>query len=87
VPPPQPADYVHRAGRVGRVGQLGRGTVLSVLCPAEVPELLALGRELHFAPHERASPEPPTLTDELSLDEKVQILSETYYLFGEEGKQ
>lgn len=82
-----PADYVHRAGRVGRVGQLGRGTVLSVLCPAEVPELLALGRELHFAPHERASPEPPTLTDELSLDEKVQILSETYYLFGEEGKQ
>ena len=31
-----PADYVHRAGRVGRVGQLGRGAVVSVLCPSEV---------------------------------------------------
>ena len=40
---PSPADYVHRAGRVGRVGQLARGTVTSVLCAAEVPELLELG--------------------------------------------
>ena len=31
-----PADYVHRAGRVGRVGQTERGSVLSVLCAAEV---------------------------------------------------
>merc|ERR1719440_2690452 len=54
-----PADYVHRAGRVGRVGQLARGSVVSVLCAAEVGDLLALGRELQFTPHERAPPKPP----------------------------
>lgn len=79
------ADYVHRAGRVGRVGQMEKGTVLSVLTPAEVPELLALGKSLHFAPTEVQPPEPPRLTDELSLEEKVQALSENYYLFGDES--
>ena len=82
-----PADYVHRAGRVGRVGQLSRGTVMSVLCPAEVPELLALGRELQFTPVERAAPMPPALTDEMALDDKIQALSETYYLYDDDTPQ
>ncbi len=56
-----PADYVHRAGRVGRVGQTERGSVVSVLCPAEVEDLLALGRTLHFLPRERPPPQPRPL--------------------------
>ena len=77
------ADYVHRAGRVGRVGQLARGTVTSVLCAAEVPELLALGRTLRFAPREVSPPKIVELTDELSLDDKVQALADAFYLYGD----
>mmetsp|Transcript_39381 Transcript_39381/g.124224 ORF Transcript_39381/g.124224 Transcript_39381/m.124224 type:complete len:449 (+) Transcript_39381:113-1459(+) len=55
------ADYVHRAGRVGRIGQRERGAVLSLLLPAEVPQLLQLGDELHFSPTPTAAPEPPPL--------------------------
>ena len=82
-----PADYVHRAGRVGRVGQVARGTVTSVLCAAEVPELLDLGKALHFSPVERKAPEAEVLTDELSLEDQVQALSDSYYLYdlGGEG--
>jgi len=88
------ADYVHRAGRVGRVGQLSRGTVLSVLCAAEVEELLSLGRELRFAPRERPSPAPTPLSQVVQLsdddeeqaaaggqnEEAVQVLSDIYNL-------
>jgi len=63
------ADYVHRAGRVGRVGQLARGKVLSVLCAAEVEELLALGRELKFSPKARDPPEITSLSDVVKLSE------------------
>ena len=34
------ADYLHRAGRVGRIGQSELGRIISVLQPAEVPQLL-----------------------------------------------
>jgi len=72
-----PADYVHRAGRVGRVGQTERGSVLSVLCAAEVDDLLALGRTLQFQPIERAPPQPSSLSsvfsDTTPDDDEVQI--------------
>ena len=77
------ADYVHRAGRVGRVGQLARGTVTSVLCAAEVGEYLALGRTLRFAPVEKAAPMAEELTEELSLEAKVQALADSFYLYGD----
>ena len=77
------ADYVHRAGRVGRIGQLARGSVVSVLCAAEVSELLALGRTLHFTPHERAAPPPVdlSLSDGMSREDQVQALSDVFHLF------
>ena len=78
------ADYVHRAGRVGRVGQLAKGTVTSVLCAAEVPDLVALGRELHFDPVEVSPPEAATLSEELSMEERVQALTDSFYLYGGE---
>lgn len=89
------ADYVHRAGRVGRVGQLARGNVLSVLCAAEVDELLALGRELSFSPCERKPPDVVALSEVVRFtdddDEKptvagvknedaVQVLADIYNL-------
>lgn len=76
-----PADYVHRAGRIGRVGQLSRGTVTSILCAAEVPELLALGRTLKFEPTEKAPPAQTALSDDDTLEDKIQALSNTYYLY------
>ena len=76
------ADYVHRAGRVGRVGQLARGRVTSVLCAAEVPELLALGRELQFSPTEVAAPSLTDLTTEgMSQEDRVQVLADTFNLY------
>jgi len=76
-----PADYVHRAGRVGRVGQLARGVVTSVLCAAEVGELLQLGRVLRFEPVERGLPSPALpLTDEMTLEDQIAALSDVYYL-------
>ena len=54
------ADYLHRAGRIGRIGQSGRGRVVSVLQPAEVTELLALGTQLAFTPREREPPPTPS---------------------------
>lgn len=63
-----PTDYVHRAGRVGRVGQLSRGVVTSVLAPAEVDDLLALGRTLRFTPTEVDPPPLPPLFDASTLD-------------------
>ena len=75
------ADYVHRAGRVGRVGQLARGSVVSVLCAAEVADLLSLGRELHFTPRERPAPnaaEP--LSEGMSREDQVQALSDVFNL-------
>ena len=35
--------------------------MLSLLLPAEVPQLLQLGDELHFSPTPTAAPEPPPL--------------------------
>lgn len=75
-----PADYVHRAGRVGRIGQLERGSVISVLSAKEVPDLLSLGKALQFQPRERAAPAAKPLSDEMSFEDKVQALSDIYYL-------
>jgi len=76
------ADYLHRAGRIGRIGQSERGAVVSVLQPAEVPELLELGAKLRFAPSERSLPAPPELSDSSEDREgTVQALEEIFSLY------
>ena len=82
------ADYLHRAGRIGRIGQSGRGRVVSVLQPAEVTELLALGTQLDFTPREREPPPTPSLelaangTEPLAdRDGAVQTLEEIFNLY------
>ena len=62
--------------------QLARGRVTSVLCAAEVPELLALGRELQFSPTEVAAPSLTDLTTEgMSQEDRVQVLADTFNLY------
>lgn len=76
------ADYVHRAGRVGRVGQSERGSVVSVLCAAEVSDLLELGRSLQFMPRQREPPRPSEpLSETMSQEDQVQALSDIFNLF------
>lgn len=81
-----PADYVHRAGRVGRVGQIARGAVVSVLCPAEVNDLLELGRTLQFTPRQREPPRPSQpLSEDMSQEDQVQALSDIFNLLEADG--
>lgn len=76
-----PADYVHRAGRVGRVGQSERGSVVSVLCPSEVSDLLELGRTLKFTPKQREPPRPSEpLSEKMTQEDQVQALSDIFNL-------
>jgi len=76
-----PVDYLHRAGRIGRVGQSERGAVVSVLGPAEVPQLLALGEELHFSPEQREPPAATNFSAELDSDSAVQALTDLFNLY------
>ena len=76
------------------MGQLARGNVVSVLCAAEVDELLALGRELNFSPCERKPPDAISLSEVVRLSEDdeeqlaageknedaVQVLADIYNL-------
>ncbi len=75
------ADYVHRAGRVGRIGQRSRGSVISVLQPAEVNELLQLGETLHFQPMQRDAPAPTALSEEMDQEAAVQALADRFHLY------
>ncbi len=75
------ADYVHRAGRVGRIGQRSRGSVISVLQPAEVNELLQLGETLHFEPMQRDAPAPTALSEEMDQEAAVQALADRFHLY------
>ena len=47
-------------------------------------DLVALGRELHFDPVEVSPPEAATLSEELSMEERVQALTDSFYLYGGE---
>mmetsp|Transcript_1770 Transcript_1770/g.3627 ORF Transcript_1770/g.3627 Transcript_1770/m.3627 type:complete len:200 (+) Transcript_1770:138-737(+) len=76
-----PVDYLHRAGRIGRVGQSERGAVVSVLGPAEVPQLLALGEELRFSPEQREPPAATNFSAELDSDSAVQALTDLFNLY------
>lgn len=74
------ADYVHRAGRVGRIGQNRQGSVLSLLAPAEVPKLLALGEELQFSPDEIVLPATAAISEEMGADALKQALEDVFWL-------
>ena len=76
------ADYLHRAGRVGRIGQSELGRIISVLQPAEVPELLDLSTQLRFTPRERELPSVPSLANASNdRDGAVQTLTEIFSLY------